>query len=157
MKHYSEVELLESYYLGGASREVASHLAGCPECNARFARLGEKLACSVQAHQQRIESRPDSFWVRQRMAITRSLRVRTQHAPYWRYAAAAVLTLLLGAAVMTNLRRDATSPPVAPAQIAGDAVAPDELATNPWEADALQPYAEMVEWEAWLNDDKEGS
>lgn len=162
MKHYNEVELLESYYLGGASPEIVSHVDACTDCSERYVRLREKLACSAQTHQKHVESKPQVFWARQQALITASLKPRRQQVPVWRYAAAAVLTLLLAVAVVTNLPDDAPTPPVAsnqnPVQIdAEPELASVELAGDPWEADALEPYAEVVEWEAWLSDEKEGS
>ena len=44
MKHFSEADLLETYYTEpGQSMPVMMHLAECKECAARYARLDRKL------------------------------------------------------------------------------------------------------------------
>ena len=44
MKHYSEADLLETYYTQpGESMPVMMHLAGCHDCAARYQRLAQKL------------------------------------------------------------------------------------------------------------------
>ena len=66
-KHYSEAELLETYYTQpGESMPVMMHLASCTDCAARYERLERKLrnlaSCAV-------DEKPQTFWTRQRMLI----------------------------------------------------------------------------------------
>ena len=43
-EHYSEADLLETYYMQpGASMPVMMHLAGCADCAARYERLEKKV------------------------------------------------------------------------------------------------------------------
>src|SRR5256886_13036081 len=88
-KHFSEAELLETYYTQpGESMPVMMHLASCGECAARYERLEAKLrglaACDV-------DQKPQTFWTRQRMLIMRGIDARTRHgrsaARTWRVAA----------------------------------------------------------------------
>ncbi|HXH38229.1 MAG TPA: hypothetical protein VNN08_06350, partial [Thermoanaerobaculia bacterium] len=101
MKHYSEAELLETYYTQpGQSMPVMMHLANCPDCAERYARLDRKLreaaACNTE--------KPATFWARQRLQIMRRVEARkeraTSNARTLRVAAAAVLSFFLGAAVV---------------------------------------------------------
>ena len=166
MKHYNEVELLEHYYLSASSPEVGDHVRGCSECAARYARLREKLSCSAESHRQRIEAKPETFWIRQRDAISNQLqrRIRRQFAfvGAWRFAVAAVLVLLVGGAVFVATQSRSDSQAVAAiaestnAETAAVAVLNEAEALNdPWAEEELQPYGEVVEWESWLTE-KEG-
>ena len=56
--HYSEADLLETYYTApGQSMPVMMHLAGCTECAARYERLDRKLREAAACHTER----PDTF------------------------------------------------------------------------------------------------
>lgn len=167
MKHYNEVELLEHYYLSAASPEVGDHVGGCTECAARYERLREKLSCSAESHRQHVDAKPETFWLRQRHAISNQLerRVRRQvaFAAPWRFAVAAMLALLLGTAVFVAVHDQDTTQQVARDVVetegierdAGDLLNETEALVDPWAEKELQPYAEVVEWESWLTE-KEG-
>src|SRR5664279_1713423 len=101
MKHYSEADLLETYYTQpGESMPVMMHLASCRDCAARYERLEQKLRQAASCN----TDKPATFWTRQRLQIMR--RVDTQHAHAataartLRVAAAAILAFFLGGAVV---------------------------------------------------------
>src|SRR5262249_4498620 len=97
MKHYSEADLLETYYMQPAEASpIIEHVNGCNECQERYRGLARKLrdiaACPAE--------KPATFWTRQRLMIMRAVdsarenshrNVRTA-----RVAAAAFLAFLLG-------------------------------------------------------------
>jgi hypothetical protein len=177
MKHYNEVELLEHYYLAGGSPELQEHVAGCTECSSRYGRLREKLSCSADEHRQRVEARPVALWSRQRAAVLEACRrgalpEGARSAPLgWRITQffrpatiAVVVTLILASAALLVF----TVPPdsESPAQTSSAEPVSNEVATiesqsmveDPWAAEELQPYGELVEWESWLTEDgKEGT
>lgn len=68
MKHYTEADLLETYYTQpGESLPVMLHLSECSECAARYERLDQKIrSLGACEHEQ-----PKTFWARQRDAIVR--------------------------------------------------------------------------------------
>ena len=68
-RHYTEADLLETYYMQpGEASEIIAHVNGCAECQERYRRLAQKLretaACPAE--------KPATFWTRQRMLITRA-------------------------------------------------------------------------------------
>ena len=153
MKHYSEAELLETYYTQpGESMPVMMHLASCSDCAARYERLEAKLrglaACDV-------DSKPQTFWTRQRMLIMRGIDARAQHgrivARSWRVAAAAVLAFVLGGTIVyKSVEPQLQKPPVVmhtTAQAAPPAEEP--VAHDPWQSDELRDFHAMVDWETW--------
>ncbi|MFP5246742.1 MAG: hypothetical protein ACLGH0_08610 [Thermoanaerobaculia bacterium] len=138
MKHYSEADLLETYYMRpGESLPVMLHLADCADCAAKYERLERKLrglaACAHHAE------KPETFWSRQRISVMRRIDGE-RSTSIRRFAAAAVLALILGGSVAAPLLRDAPAP--APADTA-------VIPADPWESDALQEYRPIVEWESW--------
>ena len=172
-EHYTEVDLLETYYADAESAGVVGlHVSGCQRCTMTLARLKIKMmtpspgSCSAGA-------KPEPFWERQRSSImnrigTRSRRTIPIHR-FSRIAAAAALSFLLGGAVVYE-----TALPSAPArtlaQSAGPAVtasnafenrAGDELAAipDPWQSDELSDFHNVVSWQSWVadNDGKEGA
>ena len=98
-KHYSEADLLETYYTQpGDSMPVMMHLAECEECAARYERLERKVrglgACE--------HDKPETFWARQRISIMKKIESQQQPSLFARsarYAAAAALILILGGVV----------------------------------------------------------
>lgn len=136
MTHYSEADLLETYYTQpGESMPVMMHLAGCSDCAARYERLERKLHDLSSCH---TAEKPESFWARQRLAILRRMEPRRRFVSA-RLAAAVVLAFSLGGlAVYTT--RDA--PPAAEVQVS----VPDD----PWQSEELQDYAGVVQWESWV-------
>jgi predicted anti-sigma-YlaC factor YlaD len=158
-KHYSEADLLETYYTQpGQSMPVMMHLASCSECAARYDRLDRKLReaalCSTHAE------KPETFWTRQRFSILRRIdaekRKRFELSRTARMAAAAALAFFLGGAVVYETVKPAlhTLPP-APTRSAPVAVAkPDSVIHDAWQSDELQGYHSMVAWESWVEPPK---
>jgi len=148
-KHFSEAELLETYYTQpGESMPVMMHLASCGECAARYERLEAKLrglaACGV-------DQKPQTFWTRQRMLIMRGIDAHRRHgesaARTWRVAAAAVLAFALGGTVVyETLDAPKPQPPiVVSVQQKGE----DPVAHDAWQSDELRDFHGMVQWETW--------
>ncbi len=159
MKHYNEADLLETYYTQpGESMPVMMHLAGCTDCAARYARLERKLreaaVCSTE--------KPATFWTRQRLQIMRRVDAQHAHAKTTartlRVAAAAILSFFLGGALVYETVKPVQyqQPPaavVAPAAKAAPAPAANNL-HDAWQSDELKDFHNVVEWEAWLPEEK---
>jgi hypothetical protein len=137
---------------------VMMHLADCSECAARYERLERKLreaaACNTE--------KPATFWTRQRLQIMRRVDAQQSHANTarrtLRIAAAAVLSFFLGGAVVYETVKPAHQPvhvinvaPVA-AQTAPVPSAAD--IHDAWQSEELQDFHNVVEWEAWVPDNK---
>ena len=150
-KHYSEAELLETYYTQpGESMPVMMHLASCADCAARYERLERKLRSLAACD---IEKKPETFWTRQRMLILRGIgkqhgeiRVRT-----WRVAAAAVLAFALGGTVVYKTVEPELKKQPAVTETHAEKIAPaeDPVAHDAWQSDELRDFHGMVEWETW--------
>jgi len=158
MKHYSEADLLETYYTQpGQSMPVMMHLAGCTDCAARYARLERKLREAAVCNTEK----PATFWTRQRLQIMRRVDAQHAHAKTTartlRVAAAAILSFFLGGALVYETVKPVQHQP-APAVAAPSAiVAPAPAANNlhdAWQSDELKDFHNVVEWEAWLPDEK---
>ena len=159
MKHYSEADLLETYYTQpGESMPVMMHLARCTDCAARYQRLERKLreaaVCSTE--------KPATFWTRQRLQIMRRVDAHNAQANTTartlRVAAAAVLAFFLGGAVVYETVKPAQHQPapvvtVAPTTSAAPAPVTVDL-HDAWQSDELKDFHNVVEWEAWVPDDK---
>lgn len=150
MKHYTEADLLETYYMQpGASMPVMMHLAGCADCQTRYERLERKLRSLAS----REAEKPETFWSRQRHGIMRRVAQQRAHAPRpMRVAAAAVLAFVLGGVAMwKSVDRPAVPQPVATATANPAAPATTEVAVpaDPWQSDELNEYQSMVAWESW--------
>src|SRR5687768_7851360 len=162
MKHYNEVELLESVYLGGGTPEISEHLNSCADCRQREIRLRAKLSCSPRAHEQRVDAKSDFFWARQRSEITRRLSAapRGTRRRVWQLATAAVLALIVGIGITSLVNRTDRSVAlverVTPATVEPEISVSDEPVT-PWESETLEPYAGVVEWETWLDEEGKGT
>jgi len=153
MKHFSEADLLETYYMQPSeATPIIAHVNDCNECQERYRRLSQKLrdiaACPSE--------KPATFWTRQRLMIMRAVdnareqsgrTVRTA-----RVAAAALLAFLLGGAVVYKSVEPALKTPaviVAPApQVASN----DDLKvpSDPWQSDELKDFGSVVQWESWV-------
>src|SRR3954471_19616458 len=99
-KHYSEAELLETYYMRpDESMPVMQHLRTCDDCIARYNRLEQKLRAAAAC-----PTTPATFWAFQRGSIMHRAaaqrREATRSPRTWRVAAAAVLAFFLGGAVV---------------------------------------------------------
>ena len=155
-KHYSEADLLETYYTQpGESMPVMMHLASCSECAARYDRLDRKLreaaACDGPP-------KPETFWTRQRFSIMRRIDARKQRrfelSRTTRMAAAAALAFFLGGAVVYETVKPALKPaPLPPPSIAAKTEPPVHDA---WQSDELQGYHSMVAWESWVDQPQGG-
>ncbi len=150
-RHYSEADLLETYYMQpGQSMPVMMHLAGCPECAAKYDRLDRKLREAAVCHTEK----PQNFWAQQRQTIMHCVAAarqpRSRRGPLG-LAAAALLALVLGG-VMISQREGAPPAPLAPP------VAVEEtLPSDPWQSEQLREYEAVVEWESWIDNENEGT
>ena len=157
MKHYSEADLLETYYTQpGQSMPVMMHLASCPDCAARYQRLEKKLreaaVCSTE--------KPATFWTRQRLQIMRRVDAHKAQANTTartlRVAAAAILAFFLGGAVVYETVKPAQHQTVPVNVVPTTAPAPAPAAVDlhdAWQSDELKDFHNVVEWEAWVPDD----
>lgn len=165
MKHFSEADLLETYYTQpGESMPVMMHLADCSECAARYANLDRKLR-QVAADES---APPETFWEKQRDAIAR--RIRDERASRFggigRLAAAAMLLLVFAGVVAWQrlghapdaVTLSATTSVSAPTAALPQPEPEDLAATtsDPWETDALDEYQSIVAWESWDDDTTPG-
>ncbi|HEX2831738.1 MAG TPA: hypothetical protein VHW00_01915 [Thermoanaerobaculia bacterium] len=161
--HYSEADLLETYYTQpGESMPVMLHLADCAECAVRYERIERKVRGLAACDH---DEKPESFWARQRISVMRRVaqQPRTSSvARVTRVAAAAVLALALGGVVTWNQRTN-VAPPVqstTAALVKTGTTAPStesvltkqsEDSTDPWQSDELKEFGSMVEWESWVD------
>jgi predicted anti-sigma-YlaC factor YlaD len=159
-KHYSEADLLETYYMEPEEASaIIEHVNGCSVCQDRYRRLGQKLrdlaACPTE--------KPATFWTRQRLMIMRAIdntRVHSERVRrVGRMAAAAMLVFLLGGVVAYK-----TVQPKAPTvAITHQTVAPlaasDDLQVprDPWQSDELKDFGTVVQWESWVDAKGRGS
>lgn len=157
-KHFSEADLLETYYTQpGESMPVMMHLASCSDCAARYERLEQKLRQSASCN----TDKPATFWTRQRLQIMRRVDAHQTRASSvartLRVAAAAVLAFFLGGAVVYEAIQPAQEPApvvrVVPATAAAPAPAPSDI-HDPWQSDELKDFHNVVEWETWVPDSK---
>ena len=159
MKHYSEADLLETYYTQpGESMPVMMHLANCPDCAGKYARLERKLreaaVCSTE--------KPATFWTRQRLQIMRRVDAHKAQANTTartlRVAAAAVLAFFLGGAVVYETVKPAQHQPAPVVNVVPTVAATPAPATidlhDAWQSDELKDFHNVVEWESWVPDDK---
>ncbi len=158
MKHYNEADLLETYYTQpGESMPVMMHLAGCTDCAARYARLERKLREAAVCNTEK----PATFWTRQRLQIMRRVDAQHAHAKttarILRVAAAAILSFFLGGAVVYETVKPVQHQPppavAAPSATVAPAPAANDL-HDAWQSDELKDFHNVVEWEAWLPDEK---
>ncbi|MCU1347556.1 MAG: hypothetical protein JWO56_586 [Acidobacteria bacterium] len=158
MKHYSEADLLETYYMQpGQSMPVMMHLASCSDCAARYTRLERKLheaaSCETAKH--------DTFWTRQRLSIMRRISTRQERfasiGRVTRVAAAAVFAFAVGGAVMYKAVSPALEPPLSqthpPVAVAAAPPTNDTAGIDhdPWQSEELQEFHGVVQWESWVD------
>ena len=157
MKHYSEADLLETYYTQpGESMPVMMHLADCRDCAARYERLERKLRETAACHTEK----PATFWTRQRMQIMRRVDKQQAHtaiaARTLRVAAVAILSFFLGGALVYETVKPTQQHPVtvmktvpvtAPAPTTNDI-------HDAWQSDELKDFHNVVEWESWVPETK---
>lgn len=156
-QHYSEADLLETYYTQpGESMPVMMHLADCSDCAARYERLERKIrGLAACAH----DEKPETFWARQRLSILRKVERQPKATPavarVMRVAAAAAFVLALGGGVLTWDRKEVAptipaAKPVATAAVTQPAAA--EVVSepsDPWESEELDEFGSLVAWESW--------
>ena len=150
MKHYSEADLLETYYTqAGESMPVMMHLADCTECAARYARLERKVRSLAACE----HDKPETFWARQRISIMRRIDTerRSTFARTARLAAAAALVLILGGVITwQNDAPDQQQPPVT-ITVANETST--SVTTDPWQSEELKDFQPVVAWESWVDTD----
>ena len=150
-RHYSEADLLETYYMQpGESMPVMMHLAGCEECAAKYERLERKLRESASCSTEK----PETFWARQRLSIMRRVGAERREPRPFRYAAAAMLAFVLGGAVVYQTTVKPQAPVVITQTVESKAVpvAGEEITVprDPWQSDELKDFHQVVEWESWV-------
>lgn len=158
-KHFSEADLLETYYTQpGESMPVMMHLASCDACAARYDKLDRKLREVASCHTER----PETFWSRQRLSIMKNVQRGTSSpaVQLWRAAAAAALAFLLGGTLVYNLTQiggaratsQAASAVAAPLMPSDD----EDFSTpaDPWQTEELQDFQPVVQWESWVAETK---
>ena len=157
MKHFSEADLLETYYTQpGQSMPVMMHLAECAECAGRYERLDRKLREASVCNTEK----PATFWTRQRLQIMRRIDAQNSHASSarrtLRVAAAAILSFFLGGAVVYETVKPAHQP-VSVVKVTPTVAQPAPSAADihdAWQSDELQDFHNVVEWESWVADNK---
>lgn len=155
MKHFSEADLLETYYTQpGESMPVMMHLAECAECASRYERLERKVRGLAACE----HDKPETFWARQRISILRKVQARRAPA-FAKYAAAAALVAVLGGVFAVRVDRSTSNrvvePPVATASL--DDSTPrrldDSVTADPWQSEELKDLQPVVAWESWVDDE----
>ncbi|HYS53268.1 MAG TPA: hypothetical protein VER58_05835 [Thermoanaerobaculia bacterium] len=156
MKHFSEADLLETYYMQPTEASpIIEHVNGCNECQDRYRRLAQKLrdvaACPSE--------KPATFWTRQRLMIMRAVDNARENAQRSvrtaRVAAAALLAFLLGGVVVYKSVEPTLKSPamvVVAQQTASPAAPADDLQIprDPWQSDELKDFGSVVQWESWV-------
>jgi len=153
-QHYSEADLLETYYTKpGQSLPVMMHLADCTDCAARYERLERKVrALGACGH----DEKPETFWSRQRISIAR--RIEGERSPsIGRMAAAAVLALVIGGTLAWPVAVQAPEASQQQVSIASASVRAPEAgeqtaSDDPWSSGELRDLRPLVEWESWVDE-----
>ena len=158
MKHFSEAELLETYYMQPSEASaIIEHVNGCSACQDRYRRLAQKLrdiaACPSE--------KPDTFWTRQRLMIMRAVdnaRGQSQrNTRTARVAAAAFLAFVLGGAVVyKSVEPQLKRPPTIPAPAAVASADDLKVPPDPWQSDELKDFGSVVQWESWVDQSNPG-
>jgi hypothetical protein len=147
MKHFSEADLLETYYTQpGESMPVMMHLAECGECASRYERLERKVRGLAACE----HDKPETFWARQRISIMRKVQARRAPA-FAKYAAAAAIVMVLGGVFAYRID-DGPQPVTMTAAMEEPAVA-DSVTSDPWQSEELKDLQPVVAWESWVDDE----
>lgn len=149
-RHYSEADLLETYYTQpGESLPVMMHLADCGECATKYDRLEAKIRGLAACH----EPKSETFWARQRGSIMRRVSRPRSTPAYARFAAAAALALVIGASFSwpSGEQKQTAVPKAQP--VAMEAETAITVPEDPWESENLQEYQPLVEWESWVDEE----
>lgn len=165
MRHYTEVELLELYYVPGAATKAYLHVAECSDCNTTYERLQAKLRGAAQVSCDRTTAKPATFWSRQRGSILATIsdrRPRLVRLPVWAAAAAAIVLTISGASWNLQLRDlgnlGAAIESRSHQLLAVNATLATPLlsdASDPWESNELSDLGSVVAWESWILDGDE--
>lgn len=168
--HYSEAELLETYYTQpGESMPVMMHLADCGECAVRYEALDRKLREAAACDTERAET----FWTRQRMSIMRRVARQARNGrtatPRLRVAAALTLVAVLSGfaawrAASPRASGNQAPPVVSRSVTTSAAVEPltqkqtsTVTQTNDvWQSDELKDFHTVVDWESWVQQPQKG-
>ena len=145
-EHYSEADLLETYYMQpGASMPVMMHLADCSDCAARYERLEKKVrGLSACAH----DDKPETFWARQRISVMRKIAARpSAFARTTRVAAAAILVAALGG--WFSSRQNEPPPAIVTVPAAPEISVQITSPADPWDSEELGEFHSIVAWESW--------
>jgi hypothetical protein len=158
-KHYSEADLLETYYMEPEeATAIVAHVNECGECQERYRQLARKLRETASCPTEK----PATFWIRQRMMIMRAVdhaREQPQSTSRTlRIAAAATLAFILGGAVVyKSLEPSLEKPPViVQQQTAAPVTHSDDLQIprDPWQSEDLKDFGTVVQWESWMAEAK---
>lgn len=164
MKHYEELELLDSHYLPDAVPEQREHLLRCDLCRARLDRVSASLLRAASEIDREVESKPETFWQLQQGRITRDLApARNVAHPWRRFAVAAGLVAVLSGGLVyrgstdrptTAVRAAGTAPVVVEAEVEVFASGDDA-----WASEELSEFRGVVDWQSWetTGTPKEGS
>jgi hypothetical protein len=164
MTHFDDADLFEAYYADPHHESIVlRHAVSCNDCGPRFHRLQESLNAAADID----VNRPDTFWVRQRLAISnrieRNSNVRS-FRPTRVAAAAAVLSFFIGGAVMYRTVQPTLDAHAAEATVAAQATpvtaraaahhstedTKSSVAHDAWQSDELTQFHSVVEWESWV-------
>ena len=155
MKHYSEADLLETYYMQpDEASEIVAHVNDCVECQERYRRLAQKLRDMASCP----ADKPATFWTRQRLMIMRAVdnaREQSNRAVrIGRVAAAAFLAFVLGGAVVYKSVEPSLKKPPVVVSTAAPVTSTDDLQIprDPWQSDELKDFGTVVQWESWVPD-----
>ena len=165
MRHYDELELLEAAYLPATEASaIESHVSSCAICAARRKTVEQTMDRSRRQLDQVVDSKPESFWKRQQLAVSRAALAeaheRRHRAP--RLAAAAALLMVLSgvlayqhrpvpvAVVATTTMTETTI--ATQTALVEPTISIQEATTDPWESDQLKDYQGLVEWESWMQE-----
>lgn len=155
MKHYEELELLDSYYLPDGVPEQRDHLLRCDLCRARLDRVSASLLRAASEIDREVEAKPETFWQLQQGRIARDLVAdRNVAHPWRRFAVAAGLVAVLSGGLVyrgsvdqpgTPVRAAAgTAPVIADAQVEVFASGDDA-----WASEELSEFRGVVDWQSW--------
>ena len=170
-RHLDDGSLLEIVYLNAAPDGAEAHLAECRSCRNNLAALRSEVELDRSAHEGRLAAKPEQFWQTQREEIVaRAASGPRKAASFFRLRPAIAISILMAfllitlGLMLTRVSSDEGVLPNASPQItdlrepAPDLFEEDDLrALDPWESEELEPFHQMVEWETWIDQDKDSA